>query len=479
MKNKKKFIFFFTACLTVLALLLFWHPWSTESQLVSSTDDDTSAPYKTETVSEAPTESNPSSFSETTDATSVPAPDEPPQSADSLPASEVQESSSTLHQTEGIIIPVFSEENMKKFEIPDNEALQFTRALKAGWNLGNTFDAHPNNDTFFSGTAMETSWVGTKTTKDLIHAIKEAGFNCIRLPVSWHNHVKGDDYTIDPDWLGRVKEVAQWIVDEDMYFIINIHHDNRDKFLFPDSKHYDQSEKYIREIWSQVAKEFADFDDHCIMESMNEPRLVGSSFEWWLNPNANECKDAVDCINRLNQVFVETVRASDGYNSTRYLMIPGYCASPDGVLSSLFRIPDDTVENRIILEVHAYTPYNYALNTSNPDHSFDLDKDQNKKTEISKFMNKLYEKFISKGIPGIIDEFGALQKSPEDLQDRVNFAAYYIASASTRGITCCWWDNHVFTGNGERFGLINRRNGEWKFPDIALAILRNCLYNRE
>jgi len=391
----------------------------------------------------------------------------------------LEEDAYGLVQSDEITIPVFTEENMATFEIPDNEAMRFSRTLKAGWNLGNTFDANPDNDGYFTGTAMEKSWVGVVTPKELIHALKEAGFNLIRMPVSWHNHVKGEDYTINPEWMARVREVAQWIVDEGMYFIINIHHDNRLKFLYPDTKHYEQSEKYISAVWSQVAEAFADFDDHCIMESMNEPRLVGSPFEWWLNPNAPECKDAADCINRLNQVFVDTVRAAGGNNATRYLLVPGYCASPDGVLSNLFKIPADTADNRIMLEVHAYTPYNYALNRTDPDNHFDLDKDHNKKSEIATFMKKLYEKYIKQGIPVIIDEFGALQKTADDLQGRVNFAAYYVASASTRGMTCCWWDNHAFTGNGERFGIIDRRKVEWAYPDIALAILRNCLFNRE
>ena len=94
-------------------------------------------------------------------------------------------------------------------------------------------------------------------------------------------------------------------------------------------------------------------------------------------------------------------------------------------------------------------------------------------------MTKLYDRFISKGIPVLIDEFGALRKTEDDLQGRVNFAAYYTASASTRGITCCWWDNHAFSGGGEKFGLIDRKRVLWKYPDIALAILRNCLVNRE
>lgn len=383
-----------------------------------------------------------------------------------------------LVQSADIEIPVFTAENMKLFDIPDNEALRFAKELKAGWNLGNTFDA--KDDQTVPGRDYETYWCHAKTTKELIHAIKAAGFNLIRMPVSWHNHVSGDDYIIDQAWMDRVREVAQWIVDEDMYFIINIHHDNSINYLYPDSKHYEQSEKYVTAIWSQVAEAFADFDDHCIMESMNEPRLVdNTAFEWWLNQNATECQDAVDCINRLNQAFVDTVRAAGGNNATRYLLVPGYCASVDGATTYLFKLPQDTADNRIMIEVHAYTPYNYALNMNNPDHDFDLEKDQGKKSEIAKFMNKLFDKYIAKGIPVIIDEYGALQKTNDDLQGRVNFAAYYVASASTRGITCCWWDNHNFVGGGEKFGIIDRLTITWKQPDIALAILQNCLLNRE
>ena len=207
-----------------------------------------------------------------------------------------------LVRTDNIVIPVFSEENMKAFELPENEALRFSANLKAGWNLGNTFDAqdagqgNPSRD-------YETYWCGARTTRELIHAIKSAGFNVIRIPVSWHNHVTGDRYRIDDAWMNRIREVAQWIVDEDMYFIINIHHDNSKDFLYPDNAHYQQSEEYLTAIWAQISEAFSDFDDHCIFECMNEPRLVGSNYEWWLNQNAPECKEAVDCINRLNQKF--------------------------------------------------------------------------------------------------------------------------------------------------------------------------------
>ena len=397
-------------------------------------------------------------------------------SGEALPTAE--EEKIGLLQSEGTEIPVFTAENMEAFMIPDTDSMRFMKALKAGWNLGNTFDAmdsgkgDPERD-------YETYWSHAKTTRELIRTVREAGFNLIRMPVSWHNHVIDEDYTVDPGWMARVKEVADWIVDEGMYVIINIHHDNEKDYLYPDTVHYENSEKYLTAIWNQVSSTFAQYDEHVIFESMNEPRLVGTDYEWWLNMNVSACRDSVNCINKLNQKFVDTVRASGGGNASRYLLVPGYCASPDGANVFEFKLPEDTAENRIIVEVHAYTPYNYALNTANPDSSFDLAKDTDKQKEITAFMTRLYNKFIRAGIPVLIDEFGALKKNEGDLQDRVNFTAYYTASASARGITCVWWDNAGFSGDGELFGLIDRKTATWVYPDIALALLKNCTFNRD
>lgn len=378
-------------------------------------------------------------------------------------------------QTDGITIPVI--DDLKRFDIPDNDAMALMRDMKCGWNLGNTFDAYNGYSKHFSGTGMETSWVGVKTSRKLIAAIKEAGFNTIRIPVSWHNHVDQND-VIDQVWIDRVKEVAGWALDLGMYVIVNVHHDNDVKYLYPDTVHYERSAEYLTSVWGQIAEVFRDCDNHLIIESMNEPRLVGTQYEWNWNSNSSECRLAAKYINQLNQLFVDTVRASGGNNATRYLAVPAYSAAPWNAADSAFQIPEDTADNRIIVAAHAYTPYSFALDLKSADKTFDLEKDKNKKAEIASFLNALYNRFVINGIPVMMDEFGALDKGG-NLQDRVNFTAYYVASASTRGITCVWWDNHAFSGSGERFGLIKRSSLEWVYPDIVLAIQENCLYNRE
>ena len=393
----------------------------------------------------------------------------------SLASSCIAEAAEALS---GISVPVITQ--MKKFDIPDNDAMRFMRELKAGWDLGNTFDAF-DDEGWFKGAepTMETAWFADKTVKtsrELIAAVKAAGFNTIRIPVSWHNHVD-ENYTINPVWMARVKEVVGWAVDEGLYVIVNVHHDNNQQFLYPDSAHYEQSAKYLTAIWTQMAEAFGEYDEHVILESMNEPRLVGHQNEWWLNPASADCMDAVETINKLNQLFVDTIRASGGNNATRYLSVPGYCGSPDGVLNDKFRLPTDTADNRIIVEVHAYTPYNFALNEGEGSYSTFSLTEQNKISEIAGFMNNLYKKFVANGIPVIIDEYGAMNKKG-NLQDRVDWTAYYVCAASARGMTCCLWDNNVSAGQGEKFGIINRKTCEWIFPEIVEAIMSNCTFNR-
>ena len=359
------------------------------------------------------------------------------------------------------------------YDVPDTAAFRFVRDMKIGWILGNTFDAY-NDGNVSNEMDIESSWCGIVTTKDMIDDIKEAGFNSVRVPVSWHNHVD-EDYRISEPWLNRVQEVVDYAYDNGMYVILNIHHDNNENFLYPDSAHLEQSISYVTTIWEQLCERFGEYDEHLIFECMNEPRLVGSQYEWWINAGAEECKDAIACINEINQAFVDTVRASGGSNLNRYLMVPGYDASPEGALNSGFELPTDAegVEDKLIVSVHAYTPYNFALQAPGEGGStaeFDSDS-KGSTTDIDSFMDKLYNKFISNGIPVIIGEFGSRDKD-QNIQARIDHAVYYVAAARARGMSCLWWDNNAFTGDGENFGLYYRRSGRFLYPDILTGLMK-------
>lgn len=357
----------------------------------------------------------------------------------------------------------------QSYSIPDSPALTFARNLGAGWNLGNTFDAF---DDLFIGNdlRLESYWCGIKTSREMISAVHAAGFRSIRIPVSWHNHVDSD-FQINAAWMDRVQEVVDWCMEEGFYIILNTHHDVDPRFYYPDSQHAESSEKYLTAIWSQIAERFRDYDEHLILESFNEPRLKDSNVEWWLNPLDPRCIDSAKEISRLNQVFVSTVRAAGGMNAVRYLMLPGYDASVDGALSQYYVLPTDTVEDRLMVSVHAYTPYEFALNLKGTK-SFSA-QNRSDRNAVSSFMDRLYRTFVAKGIPVVLGEYGALDKG--NLQERVDFFSWYVASASARSIPCLVWDNNAFSGNGERFGFLHRQKLSWPFPEIIQSIQKYAL----
>lgn len=356
-------------------------------------------------------------------------------------------------------------------QLPDSEALKFVENLQVGWNLGNTFDAISGS----TGMGLETAWVGVKTSKELIQTVYDAGFRTIRIPVSWHGHVDPETMKIDEAWLNRVQEVVDWAMDAGLYAIVNIHHDNdkNDKglYLYTSYDELETSKKYVTAIWSQVAEKFADYDERLVFETMNEPRQPGTSYEWWVAAASKEGKECIDCVNQLNQTIVDTIRGQGSEaNRKRYIMCPGYCASPDFVTPASFALPTDDqalAENRILVSIHAYRPYNFALagpNEGSSTDAFTIDKAKDR-ADIDSFMKAVYNKYVSKGVGVVIGEFGARRKNEND-RARTEFSAYYVAEARNYGMTAIWWDNHVFSGSGEIFGLIRRKECKIEYPHI-------------
>ncbi len=355
-----------------------------------------------------------------------------------------------------------------RFDIPDAPGLRFARRLRAGWNLGNTFDATRRGFSGPNEMVLETVWCGVRTTDAVIGAVAAAGFGTLRIPVSWHDHVDAD-LNISPRWLDRVQEVADMALRRGLYVILNTHHDETPEHLSFTKELYPTAERYLTRVWHQLCDRFAGYDEHLIFESMNEPRLKGHALEWRFTPEDPDCRAAAECVDLLDQAFVDTVRSSGGHNRDRFLMVPGYAAAPAHPLSGLFTLPEDPVPGRLALSVHAYTPYSFALDRTG-ETSFSL-TDERQTGEITAFMDGLYRRFISKGIPVVLGEFGALDKGGP-LRDRVDYTAFYVASAAARGMPCCWWDNNAFSGRGENFGLLDRRTCLWPYPQIVDAIMR-------
>ena len=352
-------------------------------------------------------------------------------------------------------------------EFPDieiaDDAVTFAKNLRFGWNLGNTLDA-----TGKKGMASETSWGQPKTTKEIIDFVKESGFTSIRIPVSWGNHVD-EDFNIDEEWMARVTEVVDYAVEDGMYVIINSHHDCEQSLYYPTEEKLESSTKYLETIWTQIAENFKDYDERLVFEGMNEPRLKDTSKEWWFNDNDPEGVAAIETVTKFNQVFVDTVRKGEGYNKTRYLMVTSICASPNFAINNAFSMPTDSTENRLLLSIHAYTPYDFAMN---PD-GYSV-WDGSHANDITWFIDGVDKKFIKNGYGVVIGEFGSINKT--NTEDRVKWADFYTKTAAEHGIPCIIWDNGAKTVGNESFGMVVRTEKSILYPEVLEAMLNNYKY---
>lgn len=328
----------------------------------------------------------------------------------------------------------------------EKDATQVVYDIKIGWNLGNTLDASPNNVT---GVETETSWGNPKTTKELIDLVKESGFNAVRVPVTWGNHMD-ENNQIDPAWMERVAEVVGYVLDNDMYCVLNVHHDTGTEGWLRASR---SNEGAMREkftaLWSQVAAHFADYPDKLLFESFNE--ILTDDNAWSAPP-----VDAVKVTNELNQLFVDTVRASGGNNDKRCLIVNTYAASTDNIAISYFELPKDSIENRLILEAHVYSPFQFTHEDYPTETTY---SEPSVKTPIS----TLFVKVAYKGIPVIIGEFGCADKDND--VERAAWAKYFVDTATSYGIKCFWWDN------GSQYAVINRKRNVVSEPFIVEAMV--------
>ena len=354
---------------------------------------------------------------------------------------------------------------------------ELTAAMGAGWNLGNTFDA-----TGSGGMPAEMSWGQPQTEKEMIDGLARSGIKTIRIPVSWHNHITDKrTYTIHTEWMERVKTVVDWAIADGMYVIINSHHDNYEKpsamlrahGYYPNSENLVESQRFLYNVWGQIATAFNNgYDEHLIFETMNEPRPAGTACEWWFNGDTR-CMDAADCLNKLNQTALDAIRATGGNNSKRFVMCPALQASENSASASAFKMPSDIEKGRLILSVHAYTPYSFAMESPGERSFTDAHK-----SELNTMFSKLKNKFIDNGYPVVIGEYGATNK--DNLTERVAWFKYYVSTAHSFGIPCIMWDNGVWelrydkNGNvdySEGYGYYNRTEQKWYFPEIIKTII--------
>lgn len=332
--------------------------------------------------------------------------------------------------------------------------------MGVGWNLGNSLDSHIEGKSWESIYQYETQWGNPVVTESLIKTVQAKGFNTVRIPVTQYQHISSDgSYTIDPEWMARVKEVVDYAYNNGMYVILNIHHEtwiNRSDFSYAGSA----METELRAVWKQIAAEFKDYGQRLIFEGMNEPRKVGGEDEW--------VGDAAcyAVVNQLNSAFVETVRSVDSpYRQTRMLMVPDYAASRESSIFSYLTIPKatgsldadiDGDDDYVAVSLHAYSPYSFAMDENGDHREFSSAYE----TELEGMFSAMQAEFLQEGVPIVLGEFSASNYGYDDAG--VNWAEAYMRNATTYGIPCVLWDNNIESNNGgEAHGYISRASNTW------------------
>lgn len=314
-------------------------------------------------------------------------------------------------------------------------------------------------------TFTETKLSNPVTTKALIKTIADAGFESIRVPVTYSGHMDKDG-NIDKEWLDRIEEIVKYCIDNDLYVIINIHHDGHASgWLKADSK---TDFELFEKIWKQVSNRFMNYGEKLIFEGYNEV-LDGKGS--WTYPGMS----AGQYINKLAQIFVDTVRASGGNNAKRYLMISTYGAMASEATLRDFVIPQDIIADHLIVDIHAYLNAEFCWYQSDLDWTTECSNWGS--TDDVKYLDEIFSRINrfskEKNVPVVIGEFGCWDK--DNTTERSVYLQNYMKEAKENNIACFWWDTGCsqFTYNQYKASaLIDRKNNTILFPELVEIIAR-------
>ena len=330
-----------------------------------------------------------------------------------------------------------------------SNAVQLAAKIKLGWNIGNTLEAIGN----------ETAWGNPKVTKALIDFVKQSGFNAIRIPCSWDQYVQNiSTNEIKADWLNRVKEVVQYCVDDSMYVILNIHWDDGWLENNVTTAKQDAVNAKQKAFWTQIATTLRDFDEHVLFASANEPNVDDAT--------------QMSVLLSYHQTFINAVRSTGGRNSYRVLVVQGPSTDIDKTNTLMNTLPVDQVANRMMVEVHYYSPYQFCLMNedatwgkmfyywgNNYHSTTDPSRNANwgEESYVDNEFKKIKTQFVDKGIPVVLGEYDAMRRTnltgdalTLHLASRAYYLKYVTKQAIANGMLPFYWDAGT--------GVINRQN---------------------
>lgn len=304
------------------------------------------------------------------------------------------------------------------------DAMATVAAMQPGTNIGNTLDAIPD----------ETAWGNPLITRELLRHFRSQGYRSIRLPVTWTNHHgPAPDYTIDPTWLARVRQVVDWALSEDLYVLLNLHHDSWQWINTYPSDKTNVRARY-RALWTQLATTFRAYPQRLTFESINEPQFANSTDD-----------QSYPLLHELNVDFVNLVRATGGNNSTRLLVLPTLFTNADQPkLDSLLATINGLNDRNIAATVHFYGFWPFSVNNSGfTRYNAEVEQD------LVGTFDRVYHTFVARRIPVIMGEWALLSydHTRPGIIERGEFMKFLEAvgnQARVRGVTTMLWDAGQF-----------------------------------
>ncbi len=331
---------------------------------------------------------------------------------------------------------------------------QLVEDMGLGYNIGNTFDSLGSFIEAATPLEYQKGWGNEPITEHFIDQLQAAGFKTIRLPVSWAQWMDAEN-NVNPAYLDAVQEVVDWCMARDMYVILNVHHDggfSDTSWIRNAGQDYEGVTAKYRKLWSQIAGRFASYGDHLILESMNEV-----AFEEL--PLTRQ----YEILNAMNQIFVDTVRATGGNNATRHLMIAGYNTDIAKTCDRRYQMPQDPA-GHLILSIHYYSPSPFCVATRDVDWCTPLTSwgTEADIQQVRNDLDKLAKRYLSQGTPVIIGEYGVLtedDKEPESIRAYLKEVPKVILEY---GMCPVLWD----TSNAGDMKFVERVTGEFYDPVI-------------
>lgn len=337
-----------------------------------------------------------------------------------------------------------------------------------GWNLGNTLEAPTGEGT----------WV-PKATRALIDAVADAGFNTVRLPVAWNSHANPSTYAIDPAWMARIKQVVDWCYARDLTVILNSHWDGGWLEKNVTATVDPTIDARMKAYWIQIATTFKDYDSRLLFAGANEPAV--------------KTAEQMASLLAYHQTFVDAVRATGGNNTERWLVVQGPDTDIRKTYDLMHSLPNDPTPGRLIVEVHYYDPYPFALMKADEDwgqvayfwgqaylHPTRANRNSSKSGEawVESQFQLMHDKFVSRGIPVLLGEFGSVRRTGRSdlkgadlkrhLASRTHFNQTIVEIANGKGLRPVYWDDGGT--NPGSFGLFNRKKAKLVDPEGARSL---------